>query len=277
MNTSQSISISNLAPSVSDSDIIQLFSEFGQLEKTAVHYDIQGCHLGTASVTFAKCMDARKAVMKYNGVSLDRLPMRIHLNQSEGINFNRIQGPSDSLAMRLNISNNCGNMEHCQPYESAHVPKYKQNIIQGKSLFDYDEPIGIKRDDRTEGDNKKSQQKRKWKPDLPEANQKQLDKELDEYMGTTKWVRGDAKKKNIEVPMQQKYQKKLEQTKKRKSTSILEPDESSSTSEGMEVDKKSQVKQEELDQELDEFIAQEKKITSNEQAEKIQRKLLNLI
>ncbi|CDW59091.1 THO complex subunit 4 [Trichuris trichiura] len=65
------IQVTNLAASVTDSDIKDLFSDVGPLMRSCVHYDRNGQSLGVADVVYARRSDAIIAMKQFGNVSLD--------------------------------------------------------------------------------------------------------------------------------------------------------------------------------------------------------------
>ncbi|KFD66095.1 hypothetical protein M514_00757, partial [Trichuris suis] len=73
------VQVTNLAASVTDSDIKDLFSDVGPLMRSCVHYDRNGQSLGLADVVYARRSDAIIAVKQFGNVSLDGRTMSVRL------------------------------------------------------------------------------------------------------------------------------------------------------------------------------------------------------
>ncbi|KAJ3412177.1 ATP binding domain 4 [Chytridiales sp. JEL 0842] len=76
--------VSNLAPSVTQSDLKELMSGIGPVKSVAVNYDSTGRSLGTATVIFRNGADGSRAVTEFNSRTLDGRPMRIELIVTPG-------------------------------------------------------------------------------------------------------------------------------------------------------------------------------------------------
>lgn len=77
--TSEKITVSNLAYSVTESDVRELFSQIGPLKQCSLNYNAEGKSKGVAHVVFQKAGDGTKAVKEYNNRTFDGRPMKIEM------------------------------------------------------------------------------------------------------------------------------------------------------------------------------------------------------
>ncbi|XP_068248040.1 uncharacterized protein DKFZp434B061-like isoform X2 [Palaemon carinicauda] len=92
--------ITNLDHNVADSDICELFSEFGCIREVAVHYNCWGYSLGTAHVVFLDHENAAEAARRYNGVPFDGRPMTITLEGAP----HGAHGQQNPLPVKMRLS-----------------------------------------------------------------------------------------------------------------------------------------------------------------------------
>ncbi|TPX61594.1 hypothetical protein SpCBS45565_g07238 [Spizellomyces sp. 'palustris'] len=78
-NISDKIVVSNLAKSVTQNDVHELFSQIGPIRSAQLNYDAQGRSKGVANVIFSRPKDAQAAIREYHNRTLDNKPMKIEL------------------------------------------------------------------------------------------------------------------------------------------------------------------------------------------------------
>lgn len=79
VETISKIAVSNLAPTVTEHDVMELFKQIGRVTKANLNYDGNGKSKGSATVVFARKSDATKAVAEYHNRTFDGRPMVIEV------------------------------------------------------------------------------------------------------------------------------------------------------------------------------------------------------
>jgi len=160
LSTGSHLQIANLDFGVTESDIKELFSEFGKLKKAIINYDTAGRSHGTADVVFERKADALKAYNTYNGVPLDGRPMKI-----EVVTAVRVAAPA---VTSMEQSNNTGRRRFSGGFRGS------SNTFRGRSGNGYRGSRGGRGRGGSRGG------RRGGDRDVPSKDE--LDKELDSYV-----------------------------------------------------------------------------------------------
>lgn len=119
LTTEAHLQISNLDFGVTESDIKELFTEFGKLKKATINYDESGRSHGTADVVFERKPDALKAFNTYNGVPLDGRAMKIEMVTAAVTSLNSTMSSGRRGSSRGFSSNRSGGLRSGGNFQSS--------------------------------------------------------------------------------------------------------------------------------------------------------------
>lgn len=157
--------VDNLADTVTQVDVEELFSEFGNLVGVSMHYDKAGRSTGTAHVTFTCQASGLRAIQKYNGCTLDGVAMTIQMTPTFGqLEVEPIPSPTTS-------SNSSGSSSMGSSNGSFSFSRRGRNFNRRGPNFN-------RRGSKFELPAAKSER--------PIPSESQLDDDLDEYMANRK-------------------------------------------------------------------------------------------
>ncbi|TRY63441.1 hypothetical protein TCAL_07953 [Tigriopus californicus] len=129
--SSNKLLVSNLAITVSEEDVKELFSEFGDLTSASLHHDQMGKSLGTAEIVFKTPTAAQAAINKYHGIPLDNQVMNIQFAVTDHALAAALAPPP--LSARLGLRNGAGLSPRSELSWKARIGTHHKNNYNNTS------------------------------------------------------------------------------------------------------------------------------------------------